>query len=48
MQLQDTKRALADAALSGEALSKMATLGRDELLALFKRSDRDDEDEDDD
>jgi hypothetical protein len=29
-------------------MSKMATLGRDELMALFKRTDREDEDEDED
>ncbi|KAG6336400.1 hypothetical protein ID866_2694 [Astraeus odoratus] len=44
LQLQDAKRELAKAALSGDKL-KNKGLGRDDLLALFKRIDDDDEDD---
>jgi len=46
-QLQEKKRALAAAALSGDKLKNMR-LGMDDLLALFRPGGRDeDEDEDD-
>jgi hypothetical protein len=45
-QLQEQKRALTESALSGEAMSKVATLGRDELLALFRRGDHEEDEED--
>ena len=46
-QLQEKKRELAESALSGEARSKVGTLGMDELMDLFKPN-YDYEDEDDD
>lgn len=47
-QLQENKRQLAESALSGEARSKVGTLGMDELMDLFKPSYEEDGDEDDD
>lgn len=46
LELQEKKRALADAALAGNKL-KSAKLGLDDLVALFRADDRDDEDVDD-
>lgn len=46
-QLQDAKRELAKAALSGDKL-KNTKLGLDDLLALFKGGGRHDDDDDDD
>ena len=45
-QLQDAKRELAKAALSGDKIKNMK-LGLDDLLALFRSSGRDDDDDDD-
>lgn len=48
-QLQEKKRELAESALSGEARSKVGTLGMDELMDLFKPSyDFEEEGEEDD
>ncbi|KIK96178.1 hypothetical protein PAXRUDRAFT_826224 [Paxillus rubicundulus Ve08.2h10] len=47
LQLQDAKRELAKAALSGDKIKNMK-LGLDDLLALFRRGGRDDDDDDDD
>lgn len=44
-QLQDKKRELAKAALSGDKMKNMR-LGVDELAALFRPGSRDDEDSD--
>jgi hypothetical protein len=44
-QLQEKKRALAAAALSGDKLKNMR-LGMEELLALFRHGGRDDDEED--
>jgi hypothetical protein len=44
-QLQDKKRALAQAALSGDKLKNMK-LGMDDLLALFRHNARDDDSDD--
>lgn len=46
LQLQEKKRELARAALSGDKIKNMR-LGMDDLLALFKPGARDDDDEDD-
>ena len=45
VQLQDRKRELAKAALSGDKMRNMR-LGADELAALFRPGGRDDEDSD--
>ncbi|KAF8452372.1 SNF2 family N-terminal domain-containing protein [Boletus edulis BED1] len=45
LQLQDTKRELAKAALSGDKIKNMK-LGMDDLLALFRGGGRDDDDDD--
>ena len=46
LQLQEKKRALANAALSGDKLKNMR-LGMDDLMALFgTHRDRDDEEDD--
>ena len=45
IQLQDKKRELAKAALSGDKMKNMR-LGADELAALFRPGGRDDEDSD--
>lgn len=45
LALQEKKRTLAAAALSGD---RVARLGADELLNLFKHGVRDDDDDDDD
>ena len=45
IQLQDKKRELAKAALSGDKMKNMR-LGADELAALFRTGGRDDEDSD--
>ena len=47
-QLQEQKRELAESALSGDARSKVGTLGMDELMDLFKPSYDYEEDGDDD
>ncbi|KAF9224688.1 hypothetical protein BS17DRAFT_778808 [Gyrodon lividus] len=47
LQLQDAKRELAKAALSGDKIRNMK-LGLDDLLALFRRGGRDDDVDDDD
>jgi hypothetical protein len=44
-QLQEKKRALAAAALSGDKIKDMR-LGMDDLLALFRPGGRDDDDDD--
>jgi len=46
LQLQDAKRELAKAALSGDKI-KNKKLGMDDLLALFRGGGRDDDDDDD-
>jgi hypothetical protein len=46
LELQEKKRALAYAALSGDKIKNMR-LGMDDLLALFRHGGRDDEDEED-
>lgn len=46
-QLQTKKRALAQAALSGDKLKNMR-LGMDDLLALFRPGGRDDDDDEED
>jgi hypothetical protein len=43
-QLQDAKRELAKAALSGDKIKNMK-LGMDDLLALFRGGGRDDDDD---
>ena len=45
IQLQDKKRELAKAALSGDKMKNMR-LGADELAALFRPGGRDDEESD--
>jgi hypothetical protein len=45
VQLQDKKRELARAALSGDKIKNMK-LGMEDLLALFRPGGRDDDDED--
>ena len=47
LELQEKKRALATAALAGDKLKNMK-LGLDDLMALFKHSGRDDDDDSDD
>ncbi|EGO26624.1 hypothetical protein SERLADRAFT_447781 [Serpula lacrymans var. lacrymans S7.9] len=47
LELQEKKRALATAALSGDKLKNMK-LGMDDLMALFRHGGRDDDDDDDD
>jgi hypothetical protein len=48
LQLQEQKRLLAAAALSGDKVKLLNKLGMDELLALFKHStERDSDDESD-
>ena len=44
--MQDKKRALAAAALSGDKIKDMR-LGMEDLLALFRPGGRDDDEEDD-
>ncbi|KAF9645233.1 hypothetical protein BDM02DRAFT_3263042 [Thelephora ganbajun] len=48
LALQEKKRELAESALSGEAMSKVGTLGMDELMDLFKPNYDHEEEEDDD
>lgn len=45
LQLQDKKRELAKAALSGDKIKDMR-LGMDDLLALFRPGGKDDDEED--